>query len=91
MVLQLLLRFFTHTDETEQQLDILAHSAIGTMGRVLRPTLTTLPIGPEHPDRTAGFSFEMFYSMGNLVPAGTGLGAAARARIHPRRPLRRTR
>ena len=72
LVLQLLLRFFTHTDETEKQLDTLAHSAIAMMGRVLRPiatTLTTLPIGPEHPDRTAGFSFEMFYSMGNLVPS----------------------
>lgn len=71
LVLQLLLRFFTHTDETEEQLDILVQSAISTMGRVLRPiatTLTTLPVGPEHPDRTAGFSFEMFYRMGNLVP-----------------------
>ena len=71
LVLQLLLRFFTHTDETEEQLDVLAHSAIATMGRVLRPiatTLTTLPVGPEHPDRTAGFSFEMFYRMGNMVP-----------------------
>jgi hypothetical protein len=41
------------------------------MASVLRPLatmLTTLPIGPEHPGYTAGFSFEMFYAMGNLVP-----------------------
>jgi hypothetical protein len=71
LVLHLLTRFFTHTEETEQQLDVLVNSAIDTMARVLRPlatTLTTLPIGPEHPGRTAGFTFEMFYTMGNLVP-----------------------
>jgi hypothetical protein len=70
-VLHLLTRFFTHTDESDQQLDVLANSAIETMARVVRPlatTLSTLPIGPEHPGRTAGFSFEMFYAMGNLVP-----------------------
>jgi Ferritin-like len=71
LVLHLLTRFFTHTDETEQQLDVLVNSAIDAMVSVLRPiatTLTTLPIGPERPGRTAGFSFEMFYTMGNLVP-----------------------
>jgi hypothetical protein len=71
LVLHLLTRFFTHTDESDQQLDVLANSAIETMARVVRPlatTLSTLPIGPEHPGRTAGFSFEMFYAMGNLVP-----------------------
>ncbi|HET6314824.1 MAG TPA: ferritin-like protein [Chloroflexota bacterium] len=71
LVVHLLTRFFTHTDETEQQLDVLVNSAIDTMASVLRPlatTLTTLPIGPEHPGRAAGFSFEMFYAMGNLVP-----------------------
>jgi hypothetical protein len=71
LVLHLLTRFFTHTDETDEQLDVLVNSAIDTMASVLRPlatTLTTLPIGPEHPGYTAGFSFEMFYAMGNLVP-----------------------
>jgi hypothetical protein len=72
LVLQLLTRFFTHTDETEQQLDVLVSAAIDTMAGVLRPiatTLTTLPVGPEHPEATAGFSFEMFYTMGNFVPS----------------------
>jgi hypothetical protein len=38
---------------------------------VLRPlatALTTLPAGPDHPDRTAGFTFQMYYLMGNFVP-----------------------
>ena len=71
VVLQLLLRFFTHTEETEEELAILVDTAINTMASVLRPlaiTLTTLPVGPSHPDRTAGFGFEMFYIMSNAVP-----------------------
>ena len=70
-VLQLLLRFFTHTDETDEQLGTLIDAAIGLMGGVLRPlatALTRLPVGPEHPGRTAGFAFEMYYLMGNTVP-----------------------
>ena len=71
MVLQLLVRFFTHTDETDEQLGVLISGAIGLMGGVLRPlavALTTLPVGAAHPGRTAGFAFEMAYRMSNLVP-----------------------
>ncbi len=71
MVLQLLLRFFTHTDETDDQLRVLIGGAIDLMANVLRPlavALTRLPVGPEHPGRTAGFTFQMYYPMGNLVP-----------------------
>jgi hypothetical protein len=71
MMLQLLNRFFTHTDETEPQLSTLIGAAIGTMRGVLRPlatALTTLPVGPLHQGRTAGFTFEMFYALGNMVP-----------------------
>ena len=41
------------------------------MGGVLRPlatTLTTLPAGPPHQGRTAGFTFEVYYALGNMVP-----------------------
>ncbi len=72
MVLQLLLRFFTHTDETDEQLRILVDGAIDLMAGVVRPlgaALTRLPVGPAHPGRTAGFAFEMYYVMGNMVPA----------------------
>ena len=36
--------------------------------RPLAAALTRLPVGPEHPGRTAGFGFQMYYAMGNLVP-----------------------
>jgi hypothetical protein len=46
-------------------------AAIGMMAGVLRPlaaALTTLPAGPAHQHRTAGFSFEVYYVLGNMVP-----------------------
>ena len=71
LVLHLLTRFFTHTDETEEQLGVLVDTALDVMATVLRPlatALTACPIGPAHPNRTAGFTFEMYYLMGNMVP-----------------------
>jgi Ferritin-like len=71
VLLHLLTRFFTHTDETDEQLELLVEAAMGLMGGVLRPlagALTRLPVGPEHPGRTAGPTFEMYYQMGNFVP-----------------------
>lgn len=71
VILHLLLRFFTHTEETEDELGTLVDAAIDMMASVLRPlaiTLTTLPVGPSSPGRTAGFAFEMFYIMTNAVP-----------------------
>jgi hypothetical protein len=70
-VLQLLNRFFTHTDETGQQLSVLIDAAIGMMAGVLRPlatAVTTLPAGPPHQHRTAGFAFDVYYVLGNMVP-----------------------
>jgi hypothetical protein len=71
LVLHLLTRFFTHTDETDEQLEVLIGTAIELMGTVIRPlgtALTQLPAGPPHDGRTAGFAFEMYYAMGNFVP-----------------------
>ena len=71
LVLQTLTRFFTHTDESEQQLDTLIRVAVGLMAGVLSPLateLTRLPVGGPHAGRTAGFAFEMFYALGNFVP-----------------------
>jgi hypothetical protein len=70
LVLHLLTRFFTHTDETDDQLKLLMGSAIDLMATVVRPLgrgLTSFPIGPDDP-RRAGFAFEMHYLMGNFVP-----------------------
>jgi hypothetical protein len=71
VLLQTLTRYFTHTDETPEQLATLVSTALGLMAGVLRPlgnALTTLPVGPEHPGRTAGPTFQMYYQMGNFVP-----------------------
>jgi len=71
MLLQALNRFFTHTDETEVQLQTLVGAAFGLMAGVLRPlgrSLLRLPAGPRHPGRTAGPTFEMYYPFGNFVP-----------------------
>jgi Ferritin-like len=71
LLLQLLTRFFTHTDETDEQLGALAEGAFGLMGGVLGPlgrALTRLPAGGAHTGRTAGPTFEMYYQMGNFVP-----------------------
>jgi hypothetical protein len=72
MLLWLLTRFFTHTGETDEQLDALTGSAFAMMSGVLAPlgrTLTRLPAGPAHPGRTAGPTFEMYYQMGNFIPS----------------------
>jgi len=71
VLLQVLTRFFTHTDETDEQLDALVQAAFGIMGGVLKPigtALTRLPMGPGNPGRTAGAAFQMYYQMGNFVP-----------------------
>ena len=71
VLLHLLTRFFTHTDETDEQLAALVEVAFAVMGGVLRPlgtALTRLPAGPGYPGRTAGPVFEMYDQMGNFVP-----------------------
>ena len=71
ILLQILERYFAHTEETDAQLGTLASAAVTLMGRVLRPLgelITTLPVGPEHPGRNAGPSFELFYEDDDLLP-----------------------
>jgi CDGSH-type Zn-finger protein/truncated hemoglobin YjbI len=71
VLLQALERYFAHTEETDAQLGTLADATVALMQRVLRPLgdlITTLPVGPEHPDRTAGPSFELFYESDYLMP-----------------------
>jgi hypothetical protein len=70
-LLQVLNRFFTHTDETDEQLQTLVGAAFGLMAGVLGPlgrALTRLPAGPDHLGRTAGPTFEMYYQFGNFIP-----------------------
>jgi hypothetical protein len=71
VLLHLLTRFFTHTDETDEQLGLLISAAFDLMGDIIGPlghALTQLPVGSAADRRNAGFAFEMHYLMGNFVP-----------------------
>ena len=71
VILQLLARYFAHTDETDDHLHVLAKVSIGLMQSVVKPLgglVTRLPVGPEHPGATAGPTFELFYSTDYLLP-----------------------
>jgi hypothetical protein len=83
-LLQTLTRFFTHTDESDEQLGVLIGAAFGLMTGVLEPlgtALTRLPAGPAYPGRTAGPAFEMYYQMGNFTPAREAAWAVLSERV----------
>jgi hypothetical protein len=63
LALQLLCRFFMHTETTGTELRTLSNSAFETMAEVLGPLgglMTRLPVGEHHPGHTAGPTFEMY-------------------------------
>jgi hypothetical protein len=71
VLLYTLTRYFAHGHEDEDQLQTLASVAVRLMVEVvapLGPVLTTLPVGSEYPGKTAGPSFEVFYSSGFILP-----------------------
>jgi truncated hemoglobin YjbI len=71
VLLQLLYRLLSHIDESDDQIKTLADVGVRLMFDVIEPLgelLTTLPVGPEHPGRTAGPSFELFYQPDYLLP-----------------------
>jgi hypothetical protein len=71
ILLQMLERFFAHTEETDAQLATLAGSALALMLGAIKPLgdlLTTLPVGPDHAGLNAGPSFELFYESDYLLP-----------------------
>jgi hypothetical protein len=71
VLLQLLHRYFAHTEETDAELGTLADVAVGLMIEVIGPLgqlVTTLPVGPSHPGSTTGPSFELFYQSDYLLP-----------------------
>jgi hypothetical protein len=85
LTLHVLLRFFTHTDESDEQLQVLVDASLDLMARVLQPLaaeLTTLPVGAAHPGRTAGFAFEMYYLLGNMTPHREPAWALLSERAH---------
>lgn len=71
ILLQILERYFAHTEETDAQLATLANAALTLMVGVIKPlgeVITTLPVGPERPGCNAGPSFELFYEDDDLLP-----------------------
>jgi len=59
-MLQLLYRFFQHTEETDAELSMLGETALLMMLQIIRPLgelMTRLPVGPHAPGMTAGPSF----------------------------------
>ena len=78
VALQVLARYFNHTDESDEQLASLAHAAVFLMEDVISPLgelVTRLPIGPDYPGKTAGPTFELFYDADWLLPHGTPPGS----------------
>jgi hypothetical protein len=71
VLLQLLSRYFAHTDETPEQLGVLADASVGLMYEAIKPlgsVITTLPVGMDQPGVTAGPGFELFYQVDYLLP-----------------------
>jgi len=71
VLLQLLSRYFAHTDESPEQLGVLADVSVGLMYTAIKPlgtVVTTLPVGPDLPGVTAGPGFELFYQVDYLLP-----------------------
>jgi hypothetical protein len=71
VLLQLLSRYFAHTDETPAQLEVLADASVGLMYGAIKPlgtVVTTLPVGLHLPGVSAGPGFELFYQVDYLLP-----------------------
>src|SRR6185369_14812301 len=71
VLLQLLSRYFAHTDETPEQLEVLADVSVGLMYTAIKPlgsVVTTLPVGLDLSGVTAGPAFELFYQVDYLLP-----------------------
>src|SRR5437660_9155897 len=70
VLLQMLMRYFIHGKETEDELQTLSSTAVSAMFMVIKPAgqmLTTLPIGPDLPGKMAGPTFEI-YRTGYILP-----------------------
>jgi len=71
LLLQVIARYFAFGHETSEQRGILAHAAVGMMFAAIKPLgllLARMPVGPEHPDATAGANFQLAYRASFLLP-----------------------
>src|SRR5436305_14239131 len=70
VLLQMLMRYFIHGKETEDELQTLSSTAVNAMFMVIKPLgqlLTTLPIGPDLRGKMAGPTFEI-HRPGYILP-----------------------
>src|SRR6516225_1632892 len=71
LLLQMIARYFAFGHETPEQRQALASVAVGLMFGAIKPLgllLAALPAGPDHPDVTAGASFQLPYRASFLLP-----------------------
>jgi hypothetical protein len=71
VTLQVLSRYYIHHGETAAEVNTLARTAKHLMNHVMRdlgPVLTALPVGPSHPGRTAGPTFDIARPAAFLLP-----------------------
>jgi Ferritin-like len=71
LLLQMIARYFAFGHETPEQRKVLAHAAVGLMFQAIKPLgllLVRLPVGPDHPDVTAGANFQLPYRASFLLP-----------------------
>ena len=71
LLLQMIARYFAFGHETPEQRQALADAAVGLMFGAIKPLgllLARLPVGPGHPDATAGASFQLPYRASFLLP-----------------------
>jgi hypothetical protein len=71
LLLQMIARYFAFGHETPGQRQVLASTAVGLMFGAIKPLgllLARLPAGPDHPDVTAGASFQLPYRASFLLP-----------------------
>src|SRR5271157_1601198 len=67
----MLTRYFMHVDTSQEELGTLSDSAVRLMMQVLRPLgrlMTTLPVGADHPGKTAGPAFEVYRRVSYVLP-----------------------
>lgn len=83
VMLQILARYFAHTDEDEEQLYVLKSAFLNLMPYVLSPigkAITQLPAGADFAGKHAGPSFEVFSDV-QLLPQMTSAWAYFRERL----------
>jgi CDGSH-type Zn-finger protein/truncated hemoglobin YjbI len=84
VLLLVLERYFAHTEETDEEIAVLAQVTLGLMFDAVKPLgslLTDLPVDDEATGRTAGPSFELFYESDSLLPHRDAAWALIEERI----------